>query len=427
MTFRRSSAIPTFLMLAVVLLFGVGRVSAAPFWDHDHGHDDDDDHGRTLLVDDDKVQCPNATFTTIQSAVLAASSGDRINVCPGTYHEQVKVTRRLTIQGIAVGNQNLAVIMPTGALVNSSSLTSAGPIAAIVLVEGTDKVTLNNLTIDGSTNGISGCGIDLVGIYYRNASGEIDNVAVRNTRLGPADFGCQSGQGIFVQSGNGKRSRVDISDSSIHDYQKTGIIANEVGTEVNISGNVVTGVGPTAQIAQNGIQLAFGAKGTVECNSVINHVYSPCTSGANCAASSSNILIFDSNSVRVTGNNLGNSQVNVYYQGDRGEVSNNTIFQSPTFDGIDLIGNRNKATDNRIFNSEEAGVFVMGDRNEIIDNLINETPFGVLKDASSTNTNISGNRYYNTGRNVGVFTPSAPLTQSFSGGGNGRAVSVAAP
>ncbi len=427
MILRKSSAIPMFLTVAAVLLFGAGRLSATPFY-HDHDDDDDDHHGHTLLVDDDKVQCPSAAFTSIQAAVLAASSGDRVNVCPGTYHEQVKVTKRLTIQGIAVSNQNLAIIQPTGALVNSSSLTNAGPVAAIVLVEGTDKVNLNNLTIDGSTNLLSGCGVDLVGIYYRNASGEIDNVAVRNVKLAPADAGCQTGIGIFVQSGNNKRSRVDISDSSIHDYQKGGIIANEVGTEVDISGNAVTGVGPTPAIAQNGIQLAFGAKGTVEDNAVINHVYSLCTSAANCGATSSNILIFNANNVRVSGNSLGNSQVNVYYQGNRGEVINNTIFQSPVFDGIDLIGNQNSALGNRIFNSGDSGVFLMGDRNNVIGNIINEAAAGVVKEASSTNTTIFGNKFYNTGVNVGVFTPSGPLTQSLSGGGQGgRNVSVARP
>lgn len=425
MILRKSSALSLFLMLAAVALFGAARVSAVP---HDHDHDDDDHHGHTLLVDDDKVQCPSATFTSIQAAVLAASSGDRIKVCPGTYPEQVKITKRLSVEGIAVGNRNLAVIKPAPALINTSSLTTAAPIAAIVLVENTDKVDLDNLTIDGAGNGISGCGTDLAGIYYRNASGEVDNVAVKNIRLAPADFGCQAGIGIFVQSGNSKRSRVDIFDSSIHDYQKSGIIANEVGTEVNISGNAVTGVGPTPQIAQNGIQLAFGAKGTVDDNSVINHVYSLCTSPTVCGASSSNILIFEANGVRVTRNNLGNSQVNVYYQGDHGDVNYNTIFQSPVFDGIDLIGDHNDAIGNRIFNSEEAAVFVAGDRNDIIGNFINETPVGVLKDASSTNTNISGNKYYNTGLNVSVFTPSLTLSaQSLSGGAPGRNVSVARP
>ena len=75
---------------------------------------------------------------------------------------------------------------------------------------------------------------------------------------------------------------MNIAGSSVHDYQKNGITANEVGTDVNITGNAVTGVGPSPQIAQNGIQIAFGAKGTIDSNSVINHVYSLCTS-VNCA------------------------------------------------------------------------------------------------------------------------------------------------
>ena len=44
---------------------------------------------RTLTVDDDKAQCPAAPYTEIQAAVDAAVTGDRVNVCPGTYPEQV--------------------------------------------------------------------------------------------------------------------------------------------------------------------------------------------------------------------------------------------------------------------------------------------------------------------------------------------------
>ena len=316
--------------------------------------------------------------------------------------------------------------MPIGVVANSTSLASGNPIAAIVLVDGTERVKLNNLTVDGATNGINGCSPNLVGIYYRNASGDVNNMAVRNIKLSPSDFGCQSGQGIFVQSGNGRKSKVNISDSSVHDYQKTGIIANEVGTDVNITGNAVTGVGPSPQIAQNGIQIAFGAKGTIDSNSVINHLYSLCTS-VNCAFTSSNILIFDSNGVKVTRNNTGNSQVNIFYEGNKGDVSNNTIFQSPVFDGIDLVGNQNRATNNSIFNSEEAGVFVQGDKNDVTGNTINEAAVGVLKDGSSTNTNVAGNKFYNTGANVLPPSGNAPIFQSLNAAAQGRSVSAAKP
>ena len=43
--------------------------------------------GTTLIVDDDHMQCPNATFTSINAAVIAAAPGDTIKVCPGIYRE----------------------------------------------------------------------------------------------------------------------------------------------------------------------------------------------------------------------------------------------------------------------------------------------------------------------------------------------------
>lgn len=388
-----------FLVLSMfVLLVGITTLSARQV------------SAATLTVDDDHAQCPAATFTSIQTAVAAANPGDKINVCPGTYQEQVVINKSLTIQGIDVGGQNLAIIKPVGAFANTTSLASGNPIAAIVLVDGASNVTLTNLTVDGATNGINGCAPNLIGIYYRNASGKIDSVAVRNTKLGTGLEGCQSGLGIFVQSGNGGTSKVDVLNSSVHDYQKNGITANEVGTSVNIKGNAVTGIGATPVIAQNGIQIADGAKGTIDSNSVINHIYALCTTVNDCGAASTNILVVDSDGVHVTNNKTGNAQINVYYEGNSGDVSSNTIFQSRVFDGIDLIGSLNHANNNIIFNSDESGVYVLGDKNEVKGDTINEAPVGVLVDSGSTNTTIGGNHYFNTGMDVAPYPPALVVT-----------------
>jgi parallel beta-helix repeat protein len=50
-----------------------------------------------LVVDKDKVQCPNAEYTSIQAAVSAAAPGDRIEVCPDLYLESVQVAKTLDI------------------------------------------------------------------------------------------------------------------------------------------------------------------------------------------------------------------------------------------------------------------------------------------------------------------------------------------
>src|ERR687887_2170964 len=55
--------------------------------------------GTTLIVDDDHMQCPNATFTSINAAVAVAGPGDTIKVCPGIYRENVIVNKQLTFLG----------------------------------------------------------------------------------------------------------------------------------------------------------------------------------------------------------------------------------------------------------------------------------------------------------------------------------------
>ena len=56
-------------------------------------------------------------------------------------------------------------------------------------------------------------------------------------------------------------------------HQKGGIVANGPGTDVQIQENTVTGLGPVGYIAQNGIQIGYGANATMIKNSVSAHSY----------------------------------------------------------------------------------------------------------------------------------------------------------
>jgi parallel beta-helix repeat protein len=47
--------------------------------------------GPTFVVDNDRAECPNADFTSIQAAVTAAPPGSTILVCAGEYHEAVNI------------------------------------------------------------------------------------------------------------------------------------------------------------------------------------------------------------------------------------------------------------------------------------------------------------------------------------------------
>src|SRR5712671_1379682 len=122
-----------------------------------------------LLVDDDKVECPNAGFTRIQDAIDAASPGDEIHICKGTYAEQVTIRKPLDIDA-----DNGAVLMPSAMQANTKSLFDAAPIATALLVADTTGVSISGLIVDGANNGISACAPDLIGISFQNASGGLD-------------------------------------------------------------------------------------------------------------------------------------------------------------------------------------------------------------------------------------------------------------
>jgi hypothetical protein len=373
----KSSSVAKFLLLFVLalLLPRVGRAA----------------NGAHLVVDDDKVECPNAGFTRIQDAIDAASPGDHIRICKGTYVEQLSVRKALDIDA-----DSGAVLMPGAMKQNTTSLFDGAPIATALLVAGATDVSISGLTVDGVNNGIVECAPDLEGITFQNASGTIARAAIRNFKLGAGLGGCQSGTGIFVQSGGGMISSVAIEDCTSHDFQKNGVTANEIGTTAFIRRNVVTGIGPTAAIAQNGIQIGFGAGGAISKNVVTNNVFSTCTAVATCTTVATNILVEQSDGVEVSGNRAGISQVAIFVNGNRAAVDRNETFAASVFDGIRVEGNQASVRRNRVFNGAESGIFVVGNNNVLEDDVITEAAIGILKETGSAGNVIAMNHFFDT-------------------------------
>jgi parallel beta-helix repeat protein len=341
-----------------------------------------------------------AQYTTIQLAVNATPAGGTVSICPGIYQEQVKISKHLTVSGIVSGSADNAVIAPPtgGVVANTTDLYDGSPIAAQIVVQGGVIVNLNNLTIDGANNQITGCGPDFMGIYYQNSSGTIDHVVARNQALSTGLNGCQSGEGIFVESGYTVpgQANVTIENSSVHGYQKNGITADGAQTTFTISGNDVVGQGPTTGAAENGIQLSDGATGTVFNNRVVDDVYSPNTAGA------SGILVYDSGSLTIQSNTVSNTQygIVVYSDGalnaDGNLITGNSVSATHLDDGIDLCSNNNTAKSNVVFASDGAGIHIdstcseggnpTGNNNTVTGNIVNEACAGVLLGNGSGNT-----------------------------------------
>jgi hypothetical protein len=373
-------------------------------------------------------------YTTIQAAVTAAealATPRTVRVCPGTYTEQVVLTDSLTLEGVTNGTNDLVVITPPsgGVAANTTDVcpgtysaycTNGTPIAAQILVENTTGVTISNLTVDGFGNQLPVCSsTDLMGILFQNASGIVDHVAARNEVTGDTVNGCQTGKGIYIESSTGS-STVTVENSSVHNYSKNGITARYPGTTLTATGNYVQGSGiQTNGAAQNGIELAFGASGTITTNNVIDNVwFCPETNaggnGCTNVSSASDILLYDAESDvsnAVNTNVVGNSNIPIgletgdeYGSAERSDgvyVKANKVFGTGYYDAIDLCSNGNDVTGNVIFNSAESGIHVDGGctgttgGDTVTGNIILETACaGILVDSSTTSNTTTPNTYY---------------------------------
>ncbi len=398
-------------------------------------------HARTLQVG----TCKDAqvTYSTIQAALNNAFANDKVSVCPGNYPEQVVITRNVTLQNV-VGMADPMITIPAGGAVQNTTTLSGFPTAAQVLVEPTTTadVTIRHIVVDGAGNNIQTCGLQLMGIYYKNAGGSISLSTVKNQLLPEGYQGCQSGLGIYVQNAAAGTNPINISSNTVTNFNKNGITVNEAAATATITKNTVVGLGPVDFIAQNGIQVAYGANADIETNNVSNLIYTPSTYG------SSGILLYGTDAstsvlnrntvnstqygialdavngtstslVPVTTNKISNSQfagIGLYTDGasdDWINVAGNTIQNTSEFDGIDACSNNNTITGNKITNSTaEAAIHLdglcggTGTGNTVTGNKMTNACVGILSGPAEGENTIGTNKYVSVQQQIVYGTDS---------------------
>jgi nitrous oxidase accessory protein NosD len=304
------------------------------------------------------------SFTTIQAAVNTAPAGSTVDVCPGTYPEQVTISAKsLTLVGIVAGTSDAAVLIPPpGGLAINATDIDGGAVAAQIFVENSISVTISHLTVDENGNALASCGTNLIGIYFKNSAGRITDSVARNQILSAGYQGCQVGLGIDVESDSGAPT-VSVANNSVHNYQKNGITASGPGTGVGpamaITSNTVIGIGATPMIAQNDIQIGLGSTGKVTSNTVADDIYIGSSAGAG-------ILIYASTGITVTGNSIESTQFGIatlidptYGPADNATITANHVGGTLNFDAIDLCSNGNTAEQNSIYGSQaQSGIHI---------------------------------------------------------------------
>jgi len=220
---------------------------------------------------------PGTQFTKIQLALDATPAPTVVEVCPGSYPEQITISKPVTLEGVAAGNSSFAtVVVPPGGLTNNTTLSGGQPAAAQILVQKAGgAVNLTNLVVD-ETNGSADYPI---GIIYKNTPGTMNHMVVFNVS------GSIAGFGIILEGGSGD-PKVTIENSTISDDQlgilvqgmsagslTTVIDSNLVNSGINgiqvtspnttttINGNVITGFTQTAIILE-------ATEGTVTNNTI---------------------------------------------------------------------------------------------------------------------------------------------------------------
>jgi len=205
------------------------------------------------------TSCTTARYSSIQQAVNAVRPADTVVACAGTYHEQVS---------IAV--PHLTVPPPAG---HPSRRGQERPACGGDRVRRPqdDRVTVSGLSVQGSMLNpffaTTCCADDFVGVWFDQSSGAVSHAAVTGIILPTGLLGCQDGLGILAHSPSGT-SHVAVTRTSVSDYGKNGITCRDTGTICDISHDTVTGSGPDPFIAQNGVEIAFGAGGTVRGNTI---------------------------------------------------------------------------------------------------------------------------------------------------------------
>jgi parallel beta-helix repeat protein len=233
--------------------------------------------GTTYWVDNTPLNgdCPQATFATIQAAILASGPNDTVKVCPGTYPEQVRII------GHEHDGLKLESLKPLQAVIQWPPAET--PPLALVYFSQADGVTLRGFTVTGPFTS-PGCSVERhEGILVENAFDErIDHnhiTQIRNSN--PALWGCQEGDAVAI----GKRvdpiptappgsARVD--HNVIDEYQKNGVQVSNIGSSAQVDHNVITGsTAGQAVIASNGVVVFRRAIGTVDHNVISNNKFAP--------------------------------------------------------------------------------------------------------------------------------------------------------
>ena len=210
-------------------------------------------------------------YPTIQSAINAAVAGDTVHVLRGTYAEQLRIGKDVTIAGAGMDT----TIIRAPASLQPGALGDT----AIVEILGGATVNVSRLTVSGPGLGTCASGALTAGIrVHGEAHLDFSHAAVRNVHDSPLAACFHSGTGILVGQVPGPVASLSIDHSEITNYQSSGIVILGFGSTATITHNTVAGPGVSGGVATDGIEFPVGSVGTISHNIVSGNICPPADS-----------------------------------------------------------------------------------------------------------------------------------------------------
>jgi hypothetical protein len=311
---------------------------------------------------------PNrVSFDSLADAVQGVPAGSTIQVCPGTYAEQITINKSLTIKGVTTGDTAAPVIVvpPSGLAVNAAgfavprSFIGIGtPIAAQVAIGPGVDVTIADLAVDAT--GAVGMCTPIVGILAQGSSITLNRLAIRNQTQGSPCYG----GGVLVQNDLASATTVKIQNSSFRRSSQAIEIDGVVTS--TIASNSFNGE-PTS--SANAISILTGAA-SVQGNTISNYHFPGAT-------------------------NLFDPSYGVYFCGNTdGSAVNNTI----TGTQIGIVVNNNcgttgvSVTNNKISFATMVGIYAGAVAGGVVQgNDIRTSPTAIRVERNAAGNTIQGN------------------------------------
>jgi Right handed beta helix region len=206
------------------------------------------------------IVVPN-DFDTIQEAIESADEGDVIKVLPGTYIEQITISKNITI--IGSGAKSTIIEAPPLEELQPSVIG----LPYIVEINNGAYVTIKGFTIQGLQG--TDCDI-LIGVnVIQDGTIDLKHVIIK---------GCTV---VSVGVGFDGIGHATLTKTFITDYRENGVLAFGNDTTLTMSDNKVLGSAPDA-LGIIGIVFVAGVTGTITNNDVSENICDiPNTCGPN--------------------------------------------------------------------------------------------------------------------------------------------------